>query len=353
MEVETAMDDDDFIHVVFTPYSLSPWDFRIAYLKVDANTGKVAVPPTVLPSLDESVGPDIVVDSEGHPHITFYTYPGPERPGKMTYLELNATGGVVTEQELPIPELSYYRDMATDSLERIYLLWWDTEYIHYHMLSKEGDLIVNDSTEAPEGYDLILDRTQYDIHVLEEGYSSSDFDWSLSPVEYDILTTTDGRGLLIRSGTGHDFHETDIIDADRNIHFFLRADDMPPLEDNYLLHHYKARPDGEILIRNNALTPGIRFPIHPSAELDSKGNIHVIWWGEKRTSEVFYVKLTEEGKKAFSPYPITEETGPSSLSFLSDPLVVISMFVGAAVVVTVAVHFTLIRRRRNDNEEQD
>ena len=345
-EVETAIDGKDSIHVVYTPYSLSLRDFRIGYLKVDGRSGRVVIRPLVLPSLNQSISPAIVVEESGYPHITFLTRQGPDNPAGMTYLKLNKEGSILVEQELPVPSFAYCLDMAIDPLERIYVLWWDWTLIHYHLLDRNGKVLREDQTEPPEGYEFVLDRTQYDIHVLEEGYSSSDYYWALGKMNYSLITTNDGRGILVRE-SGHDFHETEIVDLDGNVHFLFRADDMPPLEDNGLLHHYKTSPEGDVLMSNDDLTPGVQWPLHPSAELDSGGNIHLVWWGTADRYDVFYMKLTENGHRFFAPYPILKETEPSSplMSLLTDPIFIIVTFATVSLVVVLALRSTVFRKK--------
>ena len=132
---------------------------------------------------------------------------------------------------------------------------------------------------------------------------------------------------------------------------FLRSfsASISSIEDNYLMHYEKISQDGKILISKNSFSESISFPQSPNVELDPKGNIHLIWWGlDDKESDVFYVKLNDDGKKMFSPYSITKYTKPSS--YYTQPssynfIISLGILIIAFIVILLFVRF--IKKRKN------
>jgi|GEM_PF-2407086 len=341
VEISTAIDLEGFIHVVFSAYD--DYGHKSVYIKIDSATGNVIIPPITLPSEEDGVYPDIVVDSNGCAHIVYQkcTINGFSNGSK--YVKLDKKGNVTFNQEVPV----FCRPhIAIDSQDRIYIIWRNGTEYNYCLFDINGTLISENNIEPPSGYEIIVDQTQFEFYVIEKGYNSLSFSWPTKPsTPYELISTNDGKKLLIQK-EGWDYHETKIVDKKGNIHFFFRADDLSSMEDNYLLHYQKVSSDGKILISKNSFSEGISFPQCPNTELDSDGNIHLIWWGYDNNindSDVFYVKLDENGNKVFAPYSITKYTCPQT-DYYFDILFVI-IFIITLLIILMAIR--LIKRKRH------
>jgi len=341
VEISTAIDSEGFIHVVFSAYD--DYDHKSVYIKIDSATGNVIIPPIILPSEEDGVYPDIVVDSKGCAHIVYQKCTVNGFSNGSQYVKLDKEGNIIINQEVPVLCRPH---IAIDSQDRVYIIWRNGTGYNYYLFDINGTLISENDIEPPIGYEIIVDQTQYEYYVVEQGYTSTPFVWpTKSSIPYEIISTIDGNKILIQT-QGHDYHDTHIIDLNGNVHFFFRADDLSSMEDNYLIHYQKVSPEGQILISENSFSEGISFPQCPNAELDSDGNIHLIWWGYNsniKDSDVFYVKLDENGNKMFAPYSITKYTHPQTDYYFV--ILFVIMFIIALLIILMSIR--LIKRKRN------
>lgn len=336
----TALDAYENIHVVYNEYGRD--NNRVHYMKLDKD-GNVIIPPMLLPYPMYAAYADIVVDSDNCPHIFYSVYEqnyAHPIPAGINYVKLTLSGKIIFTQNL-LRNFSHPH-AAIDSKDRIYLIWREVDGYHYSSFNKSGEQIVNDETESPEGYEIVVDYQQYDIYVLEEGYHSEKFRWHFKPHrDYSLITTLNGKKLSILNSGGHDYHEAHAADSDGNIHIFYRPDDLPEVVDDYYLYYEKININGQVLVNHKKLSDPILFPGNPTVEIDKDNQIHIIWHGcgdlslwdmKGKESGVFYMKINKDGNIL---RPITSLTPESKPDF---PVYFVLLTITVLIVVTSLIY---------------
>jgi hypothetical protein len=221
---------------------------------------------------------------------------------------------------------------------------WSSDENYYNIYDNEFNLLHENVTEPLDGYNILVDQTQFNYYIIQGNYSTRTFIWpTKSAIPYEYIETADGERLLLRK-TGWDYHEIGIIDQNGDVHMFFRADSMSNIEDNYLIHYQKVSSGGQIIESQNSFIKEIEFPTTPNAVLDLNGDIHLIWWGTKNRegADVFYTKISDNGNKYFNPYSLSKDTGPSWVQF---NLIHIGVLIG---IIVILVYIFKIRRGRSE-----
>jgi hypothetical protein len=329
LKARIVKDSENNLHVVFNDYRHGPPE--LYYMKVDEE-GNILVsekPITVLDQASSDLG-GAAVDSNDNVHIVWSDIRdnGPIKNIEIYYEKLDKMGNtLVDERRITVaPYYSLYPSIAVDSSDNLHIAWAEEmdinvlqEEIFYTKLDNNGNTLVEDTalTEADGNESLFPDIAVDSLGEVHIVWLDDRNETGTTKCQNYYYTKLNSNGETIVDDTmifrdGDHTQPSIAVDSNDMIQMICSNRWFSATNEKKHVHYMKLNNIGEPVISKQRLTFTDHNASYPMIDLDSQGDIHVVWEDERHgDTEIYYMKLDDVGNILHEEFRLTENSSKS------------------------------------------
>jgi len=309
-----AADSSGNVHVVWSDDT--PGNYEIFYGKSTDGGSTWMTTQRITWNNGDSLAPAIAVDSSGNPHVVWYD----KTPGNYEiYYRKSTNGGsswMTTQRISWNIGSTQYPAVAVDSSGSVHVVWYDdmpgNREIYYRKSTNGGSSwVTTQRITWNNGHSL-----SPDIAVDPSGNPHAVWHDS-TPGNYEIFYRKSANGgstwmtiQRISWNNAYSLCPAIAVDSSGNVHV-VWYDSTPG---NFTVYFRKSPNWGSTWMTTQRITWDNAFSGYPDIAVDSSGNVHMVWYGDKPGNyEIYYRKSTNGGSTWMASQRITWKDGTSAL----------------------------------------